>query len=150
MTDTYDPLDPKELARFAYCDLRKSYEERVSRWRPEALLTAPHTPEEETEALLHEFMYHIRMVEKIVDVARNMMAEGQPLRCALCHGLPSSQLPPSPAVIKRTQEALDAVRRVMAISRFVQRVLRRLLDSWAKLNRSEAALLEDDPEVPAS
>ena len=149
MSDHYDPIDPKELACLAYDATMMTYEVQ-SMLRPEALLTAPHTPEEETEALLHEFMYHIRMVEKIVDVARNMMAEGQPLRCALCHGLPSSQLPPSPAVIKRTQEALDAVRRVMAISRFVQRVLRRLFDSWAKLNRSEAALLEDDPEVPAS
>ena len=149
MSDHYDPIDPKELACLAYDATMMTYEVQ-SMLRPEALLTAPHTPEEETEALLHEFMYHIRMVEKMVDGTANMMADGKPLRCALCHGLPSSQLPPSPAVIKCTQEALAAVTRVMAISRFAQRVLRRLLDSWAKLNRSEAALLEDDPEVPAS
>ena len=138
MSDHYDPIDPKELACLAYDATMMTYEVQ-SMLRPEALLTAPHTPEEETEALLHEFMYHIRMVEKIVDVARNMMKEGQPLRCALCHGLPSSQLPPSPAVIKRTQEAFDAVKRVMAITRFAQRVLRRLLESWVGQTESVKA-----------
>ena len=148
MNDPYDPLDPKELARLAYSATMLSYEERRSMWGPEALLTAPHTPEEEIEALLHEFMYHIRMAEKMVDGTANMMADGKPLRCALGSDEKRKRLP-SPAVIKRTQEAFDAVKRVMAITRFVQRVLRRLLESWAKLNRSEPALLEDSPVVPA-
>ena len=148
MNDPYDPLDPKELARLAYCATMLSYEERRSMWGPEALLTAPHTPEEEIEALLHEFMYHIRLAEKIVDGTAHMMVGDEPLRCALgSYG--KRQRLPSPAVIKRTQEAFDAVKRVMDRTRFIQRVLRRLLESWAKRNRSKPALLKGSPEVPA-
>ena len=139
MTDAYDSLDPKELACYAYCDLRKSYGERVSRWRPEALLTAPHTPAEETEALLHEFMTHLRLAEKTVDGTAHMIQGNEPLRCALgSYG--KRQRLPSPAVQKRTQEAFDAVKDVMDITRFARRVLRRLLKPCPKVNRPEPDL----------
>ena len=139
MSDRYDPIDPKELACLAYTATMSSYEERRSIWCPEALLTAPHTPEEETEALLHEFMTHLRLAEKTVDGTAHMIQGNEPLRCALgSYG--KRQRLPSPAVQKRTQEAFDAVKDVMDITRFARRVLRRLLKPCPKVNRPEPDL----------
>ena len=83
-------------------------------------------------------MTHLRLAEKTVDGTAHMINGNEPLRCALgSYG--KRQRLPSPAVIKRTQEAFDTVKRVMDRTRFIQRVLRRLLESWVGQTESVKA-----------
>ena len=115
-------------------------------WGPELVLPLP--PEDEIRALLQEFTYQMRVAETIVDGAASMMAAGEPLRRAL--GPDGQRTDSAPAVMDGAKEAFVAVKRVMTVTRHLQRLLKRRLNSWVALNRSELALLGDDPVVPAA